>query len=385
MSSVPTPDRRAPGNASVIEIRLLGQFAVEHDGQEIAPGSFGGRLARRLLRLLTLRRGILVPKELIADVLWPDVLPADPAGNIEVLVSRIRRALDDRALIRTGSGGYVLADGEHCRVDTEDFLTAVKAGRASLAARPGEALPSFRAALDIWRGDPLPEDTYADWAEAERRHLILAHLEALDGAATAALETHGPAAATEAASWAREALVADPLRESSVLLLVRALAALGNPAGASAAFDEYRDRLAAETDLAPTLEACQVRETMLARHADGTYPPSPRWREMLGMLALLGRPAPPALLAAAAGSSLHSVLDTLEGLGSAGLASPGPHGWVLGDDLLRQVITAALCPAETSRLRAMLGRALRECRNDPAVPECRSAQQAGRHPPNAAR
>ena len=238
----PTPDRRAPGNASVIEIRLLGQFVVEHDGQEIHR-LVRRRLARRLLRLLTLRRGILVPKELIADVLWPDVPPADPPGNIEVLVSRIRRALDDRALIRTGSGGYVLADGKHCRVDTEDFLTAVKTGRASLATRPGEALPSFRAALGIWRGDPLPEDTYADWAEAERRHLILAHLEALDGAATAALETHGPAAATEAASWAREALVADPLRESSVLLLVRAFAALGNPAGASAAFDEYRDRL----------------------------------------------------------------------------------------------------------------------------------------------
>ena len=106
----------------MIRIRLLGRFAVEHDGQEIALGAFGGRLARRLLRLLALRRGTLVRKDLIAGVLWPDDPPADPAGNIEVLVSRLRRAMGDRTLIRMGPGGYVLVDAGRCRVDAEEFL-----------------------------------------------------------------------------------------------------------------------------------------------------------------------------------------------------------------------------------------------------------------------
>lgn len=69
-------------------IRLLGRFAVDRDGQEIALREFGGRLARRLLRLLALRRGTLVSKDLIAGALWPDDPPADAPGNIEVLVSR---------------------------------------------------------------------------------------------------------------------------------------------------------------------------------------------------------------------------------------------------------------------------------------------------------
>ena len=51
-----------------------------------------------------------------------------------------------------------------------------------------------------------------------------------------------------------------------------------------------------------------------------------RWRETLGLLALLGRPAPPALLAAASGADLRTILDTLEGLGSAALAGPGRAG-----------------------------------------------------------
>src|SRR5487761_1520925 len=84
-----------PDTGTVTGIRLLGRFSVDRDGQEIALSAFGGRLAQRLLRLLALRRGTLVPKELIAEVLWPDNPPADAPGNIEVLVSRLRRALGD--------------------------------------------------------------------------------------------------------------------------------------------------------------------------------------------------------------------------------------------------------------------------------------------------
>ena len=91
-----------------------------------------------------------------------------------------------------------------------------------------------------------------------------------------------------------------------------------------------------------------------------------RWRDMLGLLALLGRPAPPALLAAASAADLRSALDTLEGLGSAGLASPGPRGWALGHELFRQAVTAAMRPAETARCHALLAMALRQCGADPA-------------------
>jgi DNA-binding SARP family transcriptional activator len=671
LGSVPVP-RGSPaavpggpqaGGAAGIRIRLLGRFAVERDGQEIALASFGGRLARQLLRLLALRRGTLVVKELIADALWPDNPPADPAGNIEVLVSRIRRAMGDRALVRTGPGGYALADGERCWVDAEAFLSAVQAGQAAPTACQADRLASFRAALAIWHGEPLPEDTYAEWAQAGRRRLWLAYLDALDGAATAALESlDAVAAAREAAAWARQAAAVEPLRESSVLLLVRALAAAGDQAGALAAFDLYRDRLAAETGLDPTPQALEIRQralegqpargqpafsraarparphesphgrdpflgreeecaaiataaaghgprvvlvtgpsgigksTLLAeasrragvpvlaaqafapdqdeawslagrllrqaaapppdppaaitgpqaaalrevvpglagvagiacsatgeescrgfalqgaiglvaaaarprclividdlqwadpasltllglllRRLDGvslaaayradagtgfdpaealgmpgdqitslTLGPLPaglirslfsdqvlaeaiirqagrtpftvteviaalarlgmitrnsagkwrvrdgrdavgaaqiaaaavwqaagsrlaglpsRWRDMLGLLVLLGRPAPPALLAAASGSGQRAVLDTLKGLGSAGLACPGPGGWRIGHDPLRQAVTAAVNPAETARFHALLAEALRQCGADPA-------------------
>ena len=64
-----------------------------------------------------------------------------------------------------------------------------------------------------------------------------------------------------------------------------------------------------------------------------------RWRELLSLLALLGRPAPPALLAEAGGQELRDVLASLEGLARAGMTHPGQQGWTLG--LLPGLLRAA--------------------------------------------
>ncbi len=254
------PGAWLPGGTAAIRIRLLGRFAVQRGPEEIPLRAFGGRRAQQLLRLLALRRGALVPKDIIAEALWPLRPPGDAAGNIEVLVSRIRRALGDRTLVRTGPGGYALTGDGRCWVDAEAFVAAVEGGRTRLADQPREALASFREALDIWHGEPLAEDTYAEWAQDDRRHLALAFLEALEGAATAALVTGGPA---EAITWADRALAREPLREASAMLAVQALASGGDQAGALAAFDSFRHRLASEASLDPSPEAQELRQRIL--------------------------------------------------------------------------------------------------------------------------
>jgi len=80
-----------------------------------------------------------------------------------------------------------------------------------------------------------------------------------------------------------------------------------------------------------------------------------RYRDMLGLLALLDRPASAPLLAAASGTGLHSALDTL-----GGLAAPGWPAQARGaghrHELVRQAVTATMRPAETARCHALLGR-----------------------------
>src|ERR1019366_6167924 len=132
---------------------------------------------------------------------------------------------------------------------------------ASAARKPaGSAPASFRAALDTWGGEPLAEDAYLEWAQEDRRHLSLAFLEALEGAATAALVTGNPAAA---GAWAGPGQAREPLRETSAMLVVRALAASGDQAGALAAFDSFRRRLAGDAGLDPSPDAREIRQRVL--------------------------------------------------------------------------------------------------------------------------
>ncbi|MCX6465200.1 MAG: winged helix-turn-helix domain-containing protein [Pseudonocardiales bacterium] len=140
-----------------VAVQLLGRFQVRRDGVEVPPAAFGGRKVRTLLRVLAVRRPDLVPHAALAEALWPDRLPADPAANLTVLVTRARRALDDPGLIVTGTGGYALGP---CTVDAEEFLAAA---RRAAVDDDAAAVRACVAALALW-GEPLAEDTYADWA-----------------------------------------------------------------------------------------------------------------------------------------------------------------------------------------------------------------------------
>ena len=89
-------------------------------------------------------------------------------------VARLRRALEpldtqDGSRLRTVSGGYLLliARGE---LDVDVFEDRVRDGRRALtdgdAARASDLLGE---ALGLWRGPPLAEVTFEDFAQADIR------------------------------------------------------------------------------------------------------------------------------------------------------------------------------------------------------------------------
>jgi DNA-binding SARP family transcriptional activator len=255
-----------------IDIRVLGRFSVSRDGEEIPPGAFGGRRARTLVRILLSRRGQFISRDFLVEALWPKSPPADPVMNINVLVRRARSALKDPALILTGPGGYSFAKSDTCVVDAEAFLDGVKRGRDLLGeTQHSRAWDAFRGALDRWGGEPLAEDAYEDWAQEYRASLLGARLEALEGGAVAALASGDP---RQAASLAEQAVLQEPLREASHLLLIEALAASGDTAAALSAFDRLRHLLADELGLDPSHEASKLQARIL--HGEVLLTPAPR-------------------------------------------------------------------------------------------------------------
>lgn len=244
-----------------MEVRLLGRFVVRHGEAEIPARDFGGRRVRTLIRLLASRPGELVPRDILADALWPERLPADPAANLEVLVHRARRALGDPALIATGDGAYALVRSERCVIDAEEFRALTEIGRSALRQQDwARSLGSFTQALGWWRGEPLVEDTYADWAVPVRASLHRLQLQALEGAAEAALRLGDPLRAVE---FAEMAVAREPLREAARMLLMRSLYLSGDRAAALRTFEELRRDLAEELGVDPSPEVMQLHAEIL--------------------------------------------------------------------------------------------------------------------------
>ncbi|HMC04694.1 MAG TPA: BTAD domain-containing putative transcriptional regulator, partial [Actinomycetota bacterium] len=274
-----------------IEIRVLGRFSVRRDGVEIPAGAFRGRLVRSLVRLLVTRRGSFVSRDLLIEALWPAGAPADPDLNLNVLVTRARNALGAPSLILTGPGGYSFAGTDACSVDAELFLELVAAGRMT-------------DALARWGGEPLAEDAYADWAQEYRDRLNRSHLEALEGAAAAALAAGVPA---RAVAWARLAVAEAPLREASYLVLARALAASRDTAGALEVLAGLRGKLAEDLGLDPSTETLELEARILRGEEAGVpvaTPPAASARQF-GGLAFIGREAElGAILAMGEGAAL---------------------------------------------------------------------------------
>lgn len=135
------------------------------------------------------------------------------------------------------------------------------------------ALQAYRSALALWAGDPFMENMYAEWAQDFRRRYSVLYEETLAGLAMASLELGQAATALDAA---RQLLQRAPLSEEGHVLLMKALAAAGDPAAAIAAFHEWRGRLADELGVNPSPEARGVFQRILRQEPLGYALPLPQ-------------------------------------------------------------------------------------------------------------
>ncbi len=351
-----------------VRLQLLGRFQARRGDAEVPPAAFGGRKVRALLRILAVRRPDLVSHDALAEALWPDRLPADPATNLGVLVNRARRALGDPRVIVTGSGGYALGD---CAVDVDEFLAALARARADDPAAAAEALA-------LW-GEPLPEDADAEWARPIRDRLRRARTELCLRAARMAMVLGDPRAA---AAHAADAVADDPLAESAVLVLAEALAAAGDPAGALAALAALRGRLVEELGVDPSPEVERLHLALLRGEVvqQRRLPTT-----AFGELAFVGRSVELARLRAAVAARDLVLLGGVAGAGKSRLlaelmrACPLPvlaaraflperaEAWGLARSVLREALDADLDAALPGHARAALSVLLPELGDGPGA------------------
>jgi DNA-binding SARP family transcriptional activator len=238
----------------VPEFRLLGPLEVlAADGEPLA---LGGQKQRAVLALLLLRANRVVSTDFLVEALWGANPPRTATNSLQNSISALRKLLGAEVLL-TRPPGYVLSVGRE-ESDLARFERLVADARA---LEPAERADRLGAALALWRGEPLPEFAFEDFAAADVRRLEELRLTTLEDRIDADL------ASGRSSELVPElvALVAEhPLRERLRAQLMLAHYHSGRQDDALRAYQDAR-RALAELGLDPSPQL-QELEARILRH-----------------------------------------------------------------------------------------------------------------------
>src|SRR5947209_6068562 len=240
-----------------MDVRLLGPFEVWEGDRRL---SIGGGKQLALLVLLVLNRNEVVSTDRIVEALWDGRPPPTASKNVQIYVSQLRKMLGEDAIV-TRSGGYSVNLPPDA-VDAARLEESLARGRELLANGDNTAAAgTLRKGLSLWRGSPLVDVAYADFAQAEINRLEELHNSAVEERNQADLELGRHAELVpELESLVREHPHRERLREQLMLALYRS----GRQADALAAFRTARQTLVDELGLEPGRPLRELEREILA-------------------------------------------------------------------------------------------------------------------------
>ncbi len=249
--------RRAPEpREATLDARLLGPFELRIDGRPVR--RWNGQRGSQVLRYLLARRRHACARDELLEEFWPDVARAAARNRLQVAVSGLRRALAEVTnlqVVEFAGGEYRINPAFRVEVDTERFERALAAGRRAQQRGDGEAaVATLQEAVDLYRGDFVPDAPYGQWTMLPRESLRLGYLDALDRISRIHLAAGD---VDRCVATALRILDVDPCREDAHRLLMRCYAQQGRSYQALRQYELCCRTLASTLDTGP--EAGTVR------------------------------------------------------------------------------------------------------------------------------
>ncbi|RFU85214.1 transcriptional regulator [Streptomyces triticagri] len=238
---------------------ILGSLDIRHATEPIP---VNGTLQRRILAVLLLEAGRVVPVSRLVEVAWDDDPPESAAHQVRKTVAKLRHRIPHgpEIIVTDGPGYRAVVDA--AQLDLLRFRELLRHAREFLeAADEEQAIDHLGLALALWRGPVLAGDggpviDAASTALGEQRLASIEQLYELRLKSGQAAELTGEL----------RALVDEhPLRETLRVQLMLALYHSGRQAAALEEFSRARDHLAEELGIDPGSELTDLHERIL-RH-----------------------------------------------------------------------------------------------------------------------
>lgn len=268
-------DSREHGLAR-LAIRCFGSMELSIEGMPVPAAAIHRKRVTTLLGILLTNHDRPLSRDTLIEMLWPGAGPGARTRQFHVLIHELRKLLEPQG--RLGNGLYVHSDGDRYAfstqapswIDTLEFCTLLERARtADASGKERAAIVAYEAAVELYRGDYLQDEPFAEWCEPAREQLR----EACTGALQRLSILWGYQARWDKSiGWSRRALLVDPLREEVHRTLMYALWASGRRDEAVRQFATCAHLLRERLDLTPLPET----ELLLRRIRATPRPPAAR-------------------------------------------------------------------------------------------------------------
>jgi serine/threonine-protein kinase len=202
-------------------------------------------------------------KDEVVDILWPDAGLDSGLSNLRITAHRLRLALgnQDPPGVLSEHGWIVLNPAYGWDVDIVQF--------EQLARSAGSEIPALEEALGLFRGEPLAEERYEDWAMPVRNRLQVTWrsvaLRLSEGYQASARHN-------EAVELLEQVLRDDPLDEEALRQLLEVLYSAGRRVEALRRYQQFEHELAEELGAPPSPETMALVQQLNAQFPDPLPP-----------------------------------------------------------------------------------------------------------------
>ena len=250
------------GKRKVVRVWLLGDFRVSVGSRIISQDAWRLRKAAALVKLLSLAPGHRMHREQVMELLWPDSGRKAASNSLRSTLHAARKVLDPAvgSLYLAGEDeSLVLCPAGGLWVDVDAFEHAVATARRS------QDPAAYRAALELYPGELLPDDRYEEWAENRRQELRRMFLLALIELA-GLYEAHGDYA--RGLETLQRSLSVEPTHEEAHTRLMRLQALSGRQHEALSQYEQLSRALSRQFGTEPDVTTRRLRDDI----AEGAFP-----------------------------------------------------------------------------------------------------------------
>ncbi len=244
-----------------LTVKTLGNFQVKRGSEVLPPNGWRREKSRQLFQLLISYRHSPLDRDQICEYLWPEADLATAQRNFKITLNTLYQVLEperdsgsDSAFIIRDGTTYTLRLHADLWLDSEQFGVATRKGLKT------NSVAYLEKAMDLYRGEYLPDSLYETWAAEERERISATFLEAADKLCELYIQNEKYA---EAIELCQRVLTKDNCWERAYRHLITAYNYLGDRGQLARTYQRCLQTLQDELDVSPSQETQELYKKLV--------------------------------------------------------------------------------------------------------------------------